>query len=165
MPGRYVICPVILGPDGIRYPKVQLIADSGKPLEVDPDTGQIYSVFNSSCVASDGTGTPGQDDDLAFCLVAGINMSNLNSDQEIEKLVDVPDGLLPDLVAALDETPNSVGMNNGQKSKLRRLFTDRNIDDSSLTDDTPFWQWGAVMTEHITGQPHDIRLLGTVVPE
>lgn len=167
MPGRYVICPVVWQ-GNIRTPKVGTIADSGKPLETDPETGYVYSHFNYSAVVSDGVMVPpvldGTVEGEALCLVAGINMSNLNSDQEIEKLVDIPDGLLPDLVTALDLSPDAA-LNTGQKNKFVNLFTDRAIDTSGITTADPFWQWGGLMAEHITGTFHDIRLLGTVVPE
>lgn len=160
MPARYVICPIVVQ-SGIRVPKVGTIHDPGRVLETD-ESGNVLSHHVYSFVASDGNATPGQDDGLSLGLVAGLDMAALNSDPEIETLVDVPDVLLPEIRAILDQTPNE-RLNGGQKNKLQRVFTDRGIDISDLTFDDPFWIWASRLCEFITGAPADIRQLNTTL--
>ena len=162
MPARYVLCPVVgpLGepPTTDRQPKVAAIADPGRPLVTDPDTGQIISSYVYSAIISDGVGAASQDDSECLCLVAGHDMSALDADPEIVTLFEVVDTLLTERRTILDQTPREL-LNGAQRRRLERALTDRGTNTDGLTDDTECWRWAARHCERIVGRPLDIRKL------
>lgn len=151
--------------NGVRKPKVASIDDPARPNGTDPDTGDpIITTYVHSSVISDGVNKADQRDDVALSLVAGVDFSALDADGEITTLFEISDRQLAQIRAVLDETPSSLGMNNGQKNRLRNRLGNLGANVSGLTDNMPLWQWASKLCEVIVGTPVDIRRNMTVLP-
>lgn len=164
MPARYVICPVIttIDDEGEPHsrPKVMMIADPGRPLLTNPNTGEIISHYVFAAII--GVSAGGQVGSECLCLVAGHDMSALDADPEIVTLFEGPDRPLPQVRGLLDQTPGEI-LTTPQRKKLERMLKNKGLDITDLTRNDPCWKWASRYCEALVGRPKDIRLLKTVL--
>ena len=154
MPARVVICPVDVTVDDNgerrRTPRVGNIPDPGRPpVEVvvpsstDRDgnlvPGEMVTVtptYTFSAAISDGL--PGQVNDTCLCLVAGVDMSGLDADPEVESLFETADDqLLDEQRNWLANTPKTLGWKAGKLNKIKGKLNKEGVTTSDLTDDNP----------------------------
>lgn len=123
----WVICPVIVDND-VRMPKVARIEDTGTPLVEHGEVG------NSDIRHSYYSYSAGIDvKDWCICNVTGVDMSALESDQQVIILVENGE--------SLNATMKSLGWDSGRKDKVKNIIVAKGADISGMTGDTPLWEY------------------------
>ena len=148
MPARLVICPVDVTTDGgvtRRTPRVGNIPDPGRPPVdiIDPDEGLQTFIPTYVFVAAISDGQPGQENDFCFCLVAGVDMSGLDADPQVETLFDISDDQpLNDYHAWLENTPNLLNWKAGKLNKIKGKLNKKGVASGDLTNETKLVDYG-----------------------
>lgn len=129
MPERWIIGPVVSVVDGARtrvVPKVSLVTDPGRPakqstdengdpISVQPVVVHVTSIYQANWCLS---------------LVSARDFTNVNADGE---LIDFLEGVDVDI----SKTPRELGMDASRVSRIQQRATDKGVDASSWTMDTP----------------------------
>jgi hypothetical protein len=129
-----------------RTPRVGNINDPGKP--------GAKCVF----VAANSDGQPGQENDFCFCLVAGIDLSAVGADPEVETLFEIGDDQpLDGLRAWLDNTPAGLGWSAGKVDRLKGRLNSRGVPNANLSEHFPLWEFANRIARKYSTPNWDIR--------
>lgn len=147
MPVRLCLQPVVLTDGGARVALSSTLVDPGRPPSetVDDDGNPILvpKTYGTAPAISDGAvSEPDLIRNNCFAIVAGVDMSNLDSASGIITLFEA--GTDQPLVVFRDwlgSTPAGLGWNNQRQNRIRNRITNAGGSATGLTSTTPLWRW------------------------
>lgn len=141
MPARIVIQPVVVV-GGLRQPLSATLADPGRPVTVTLDDGTVVNTFKPLVhISAISDGQAGQRNNDCLSLVAGVNLTNLDSAAGVTTLFEAgsDQALSAKRAWLINSTPNSLGWNAQKRNRVLARLSALGVDITGLNGITPLY--------------------------